>query len=240
MYCWLIIVPPLWIVAVGLLVPLCCADILFISLGTFIDVVVWISTCFHCVSWLTTFVTYHGSFSLSCRLAMWLSFSFVLLLSFEGRSLSNFLSFSFKLWGVVALLMLTVAPVTFSFVTLFAFLSFVFALSFSLVAPPQNVRFTTVLSIRQARNAVKVARFVWKFAFYHSFGRPTITFCVKGRSDKLKICILPQFWASDTHEVAGTRKKFGLYHSFERPTRTKWREGCQIQRCDPCALERKR
>ena len=36
------------------------------------------------------------------------------------------------------------------------------------------------------------------------------------------------------HErVARPRKKFAGYHSFERPTRTKWREGCQIHRCDP-------
>ena len=46
----------------------------------------------------------------------------------------------------------------------------------------QNVRFTTVLSIRQARNAERVARLREKFAFYHSFERPTFTFCVKGRS----------------------------------------------------------
>ena len=56
-------------------------------------------------------------------------------------------------------------------------------------------------SVRRSLFALRVAQPGRKFAFYHSFGRPTITFCVKGRSDKLKICILPQFWTSDTHEV---------------------------------------
>ena len=107
-----------------------------------------------------------------------------------------------------------------------------------------------------------------KFAFYHSFERPTPTKWRKGRSASLKICILPQFWASDTHEVTRgslgqskhlhfttvlsvrharsdetvdrTREKFAFYQSFERPTRTKWRAGCQIHRCDPCAQTEKR
>ena len=47
--------------------------------------------------------------------------------------------------------------------------------------------------------------------FTHSFGRPTITFCVKGRSDKLKICILPQFWASDDHFL-GSLSPVGNLH----------------------------
>jgi len=32
--------------------------------------------------------------------------------------------------------------------------------------------------------------------------------------------------------VAPICEKIAFYHS---PTRTKWREGCQIHRCDPCA-----
>ena len=63
----------------------------------------------------------------------------------------------------------------------------------------ENLHFTTVLGVRRSLFALRVARRREKFAFYHSFRRPTITFCVKGRSAKLKICILPQFWASDDH-----------------------------------------
>ena len=67
-------------------------------------------------------------------------------------------------------------------------------------SPPKNVYFTTVLSIRHARNAEMVAKVRQKFAFYHNFQRPIFTFCVKGRSaERLKICILPEFWASDIH-----------------------------------------
>ena len=99
--------------------------------------------------------------------------------------------------------------------------------------------------------------------FYHSFERPTRPKWRKGRRARLKICVLPQFWASDTSEVTKGSlgeprnlrfttvlsvrhvrsdervdrlgKKFAFYLSFERSTRTKWREGCQIHRCDPCA-----
>ena len=104
---------------------------------------------------------------------------------------------------------------------------------------------------------------VTKLAFYHSFERPTRPKWRKGRSASSTICVLPQFWTSDTSEVtkgslgdvknlpfttvlnvrharsdervAPICEKFAFYHSFERPTRTKWREGCQIHRCDPCA-----
>ena len=45
----------------------------------------------------------------------------------------------------------------------------------------------------------------------------------------MKICIFPQSWASDTHEVTrglpGSAEEFAFYHSFERPTRTMWRKG---------------
>ena len=103
--------------------------------------------------------------------------------------------------------------------------------------------------------------------FYHSFELPTRPKWRKGCSARSRICILPQFWASDTSEVtkgslghvknlrfttvlsvrhvrsdervARPRKKFAFYHSFERPTRTKWREGCQIHRRDPCAQTEK-
>ena len=65
----------------------------------------------------------------------------------------------------------------------------------------RNLRFTTVLSVRHVRSDERVDRRSEKFAFYHSFERPTRPKWRKGRSDKLKICVLPQFWASDTHEV---------------------------------------
>jgi len=39
-----------------------------------------------------------------------------------------------------------------------------------------------------------ISAWVWPFQFYHSFER-------KGRSANWKICVLPQFWASDRHEV---------------------------------------
>ena len=63
----------------------------------------------------------------------------------------------------------------------------------------QNWRFTEVTkgSLGQVR----------EFAFYHSFERPTRPESRKGRAAKWKICVLPQFWASDTHEV--TRGSIG-------------------------------
>ena len=71
----------------------------------------------------------------------------------------------------------------------------------------QNLRFTTVLDVRWARNDERVAR----------LQRP--------------IRISPQFWTSDEHEVTrGLRRrstKFAFHHSFGRPTSTKWREGCE-------------
>ena len=77
----------------------------------------------------------------------------------------------------------------------------------------ENLHFTTVLIVRHPLFALKVARKSWKFAFYHSFERPTLTFCVKGRSASLKICILPQFWASDTREVTrGSRREMKILH----------------------------
>ena len=47
----------------------------------------------------------------------------------------------------------------------------------------KNLRFTTVLSVRHARSDERVDQ--WR----------------EGRSATSKICVLPQFWASDTHEV---------------------------------------
>ena len=65
----------------------------------------------------------------------------------------------------------------------------------------ENLRFTTVLNVRHVRSDERVARRREKFAFYHSFERPTRPKWWKGWSATWKICVLPQFWASDTHEV---------------------------------------
>ena len=46
----------------------------------------------------------------------------------------------------------------------------------------KNLHVTTVLDARRARSDDRVARGPREFAFHHSFGRPTITFCVKGCS----------------------------------------------------------
>ena len=62
-----------------------------------------------------------------------------------------------------------------------------------------------------------------------SFGRRTRPKWRKGCSATSKICVLPQFWASNTSEVTkgslGQVQEFAFYHSFERPTRPKWRKG---------------
>ena len=66
--------------------------------------------------------------------------------------------------------------------------------------------------------------------FYYSFKHPARRKWRKGRSATLKVCILPQFWTSNTHEVTRglqwSAEEFAFYHSFERPTRPKWRKGC--------------
>ena len=70
-----------------------------------------------------------------------------------------------------------------------------------------------------------------KFAFHHSFGRPSSTKLREGCAGHFKICISPQFWTSDEHETTkGSREdpgRFAFHHSFGRPTSTKWREGCE-------------
>ena len=71
-----------------------------------------------------------------------------------------------------------------------------------LLGPIQNLHFTSVLGVRHVRSDERVARPREKFAFkYHSFERPTRPKWRKGRSATWKICVLPQFWASDTSEV---------------------------------------
>ena len=56
----------------------------------------------------------------------------------------------------------------------------------------KNHHSTTVLVVRPARSDERVAPSTEQFAFHHSFGHPMRT---------QRICISPQFWASDKHEV---------------------------------------
>ena len=76
------------------------------------------------------------------------------------------------------------------------------------------------------------ARGIQKSFFYHRFGRPTSTKPTKwrkGSRSHKQICITPQFWASDNHEVTKRllpqHVKFAFHQTFERPTSTKWQEG---------------
>ena len=78
----------------------------------------------------------------------------------------------------------------------------------------KNLHFTTVSGVRRSLLALRVARRAQGFAFHHSFGRPTITFCVKGRSASSRICISPQFWASDEHEVTRGLSPAATYQTY--------------------------
>ena len=86
----------------------------------------------------------------------------------------------------------------------------------------KNLHFTTVLSVRRSLFAWRVASTAEKFAFQHSFERPTFTVCVKGCFDSWKICISPQFWASGEHEV--TRGLSPDWVHQTKPTLRKKRE----------------
>ena len=94
----------------------------------------------------------------------------------------------------------------------------------------KNLHFTTVLDVRRARSDERGARAPSKFAFHHSFGRPTITFCVKGCSASSKICISPGVLSVRRSlfalRVARRHEKFTFHHSFERPTITFCVKGC--------------
>ena len=69
----------------------------------------------------------------------------------------------------------------------------------------KNVHFTTFLNARHARSDERVA------------------------TSSRRICILPQVWASDMHEVTKRivrrASKFAFYRIFGHPTRTKWGKG---------------
>ena len=89
----------------------------------------------------------------------------------------------------------------------------------------KNLHFTTVLDVRRARSDERVARAPSKFAFHHSFGRPTITFCVKGCFGQLMnlhfTTVLGVRRSLFALRVARRREKFAFHHSFGRPTSTK-------------------
>ena len=132
----------------------------------------------------------------------------------------------------------------------------------------KSLHFTTVLSVQHARSDERVATRSHKIGVLPQFWTSDTSEVTKGSPRTVEICVLPQFWASDTSEVTKgsrgevrnlrfttvlsvrqvrsdervdrRRQKFAFYLSFERPTGTKWREGCQIHRCDPCAPDRKR
>ena len=117
-----------------------------------------------------------------------------------------------------------------------------------------NLHFTTVLDVRWARNDERVARRprpirispqfwtseehettrglrprVTKFAFHHSFGRPTTTKWREGCDGDVQnshfTSVLDVRWARNDERVARRSQKFAFHHSFGRPTSTKWREG---------------
>ena len=50
----------------------------------------------------------------------------------------------------------------------------------------KNLRFTSVLDVRRLQSDETVRGHTDKFAFHHSFERPTFTFCVNGCSGNLK------------------------------------------------------
>ena len=84
----------------------------------------------------------------------------------------------------------------------------------------KNLHFTTVLDVRRARSDERVARAHREFAFHHSFGRPTITFCVKGCFGELKnlhfTTVLGVQRSLFALRVARRREKFAFHHSFGR------------------------
>ena len=85
----------------------------------------------------------------------------------------------------------------------------------------KNHTFTTVSDFRPARSDERVAPSSSKFAFHHSFGRPMRTKRRKGRARTQRICISPQFWTSDEHEVTrGLRDVKICISRLGRPTRS--------------------
>ena len=89
----------------------------------------------------------------------------------------------------------------------------------------KNLRFITVLDVRRARSDERVARTHREFAFHHSFGRPTITFCLKGCFGDVKnlhfTTVSGVRRSLFALRVARRAQEFAFHHSFGRPTSTK-------------------
>ena len=69
----------------------------------------------------------------------------------------------------------------------------------------KNLRFTTVLNVRHARSDERVDRLRQKFAFYHSFERPTRT----NRSDDERV-------VNSTGAIPAPRQKKNIFSDFFR------------------------
>ena len=81
----------------------------------------------------------------------------------------------------------------------------------------QNARFATApcanKCMKRVHAASAVAHGMQKSSFYHSFGRLTSAKSRKGCPSSSKICISPQFWTSDEHEVTkGLREDPANFH----------------------------
>ena len=90
---------------------------------------------------------------------------------------------------------------------------------------PKNSRFTTVLNVRHVRSDERVAQPPPKFAFYHSFERPTRTKSREGCHGQPKnsrfTTVLSVRHVQSDERVPRPDPKFAFYHSFARPTRPK-------------------
>ena len=108
---------------------------------------------------------------------------------------------------------------------------------------PFHFSFRTVLSFRHVRSDERVARVSRRICVLLQFCTSDTSEVAKGSIGEVRnlrfTTVLSVRHARSDERVDRLRQKFVFYHSFERPTRTKWREGCQIHRCDPCAQTEK-
>ena len=85
-----------------------------------------------------------------------------------------------------------------------------------------NHHFTTVSDVRLARTSdERVAPSTEKLAFHHSFGRPISTKRRKSCARTQRICISPQFWASDEHEVTRGLSPAAVHKTYPAEKRRK-------------------
>ena len=78
----------------------------------------------------------------------------------------------------------------------------------------KNLHFTRVLGVRRSLFALRVARRAQEFAFHHSLGVRRSLFALRVASATLKICISPQFWASEEHEVMRRLSPAATYQTY--------------------------